>query len=121
MGRQGGLQPIFPAALGRNAPRQGGKFQMDVGVNQPGQDGPGAVLHNQALKTGQYFRSRAHRGDTVPGHHHRPVPDGGLAYRQDPFTQVCNHFGFAISCFLFSVFCFPFKEIPEVPFSRLTL
>ena len=91
MRRQGRLQPILPTRLGRHLSGQGGKLQVDVAVHQPGQDGAVTVVADQTGKAGQNFRRRTHRGNPVACHHHRPIPDGRPAHRQDPFTYMRNH------------------------------
>ena len=47
-GRQGGLQPIPPTLLRRNPSGQGGKFEVGVAIDEPRQDGPGAVVADQS-------------------------------------------------------------------------
>jgi hypothetical protein len=49
------------------------------------------VFADQTAKAGQNFSRRTHRGNPAALHHHRPIPDGRPAHRQDPFTHMGDH------------------------------
>ena len=77
VGRQGGLQPFLPALLRGNVPGQGGELQMGVAVDQPRQDGAGAMVADQPLKAGQNLPGRTHGPDAIAATNTAPSRMGG--------------------------------------------
>ena len=82
---------ILPALLRGDAAGQGGELQVGVAVDQPRQDGASAVVADQPLQARQDLPGRTYGLDFMAGAPPRPIPDGGLTHRQNPFAHVCDH------------------------------